>query len=83
MAEGGQLRNPATLEAQVRRMLADRRARALVDNFVGQWLSVRYVTTHEPDPVEFPYYDENLRRSFGSVDRKPLVDIARLVTDCP
>jgi len=57
----GQLRDPAALERQVRRMLADPRADALVANFAGQWLFLRELKNVRPDSPDF---DENLRRSF-------------------
>jgi hypothetical protein len=59
----GTLHEPAVLERQVRRMLADRRADALVANFAGQWLHVRNVETVQPDPDVFPF-DEHLRQAF-------------------
>ena len=63
-AVAGELRDPAVLEAQVRRMLADGRSRALVDNFAEQWLYLRDVDAKEPDPGFFPGFDENLRQAF-------------------
>src|SRR5262249_9834574 len=63
LAERGALQDPTVLERQVRRMLDDPRAEALVSNFVGQWLQLRNVDTVRPDPVIFPF-DEALRRSF-------------------
>jgi len=57
----GQLKNPAVLERQVRRLLADPRADALVSNFAGQWLFLRELKNVRPDSSDF---DENLRRSF-------------------
>jgi len=63
LAERGKLRNPAALERQVRRMLDDPRADALVSNFAGQWLQLRNVETVKPDPVIFPF-DEALRQAF-------------------
>ena len=62
-AEHGRLKDPAALEHQVRRMLDDRRADALVSNFAGQWLQLRNVETVKPDPLIFPF-DEALRQSF-------------------
>ncbi|MCY1046769.1 DUF1592 domain-containing protein [Corallococcus sp. bb12-1] len=60
-AEGGRLRDPAVLEAQVRRMLADPKARALVDNFAGQWLYTRALDFAQP---EARYgFDEPLRQA--------------------
>jgi hypothetical protein len=58
------LRDPKVLRLQVRRMLADPRSKALVDNFVGQWLYLRNVRTVIPDPLEFPEFDDNLRDAF-------------------
>ena len=63
-ATAGELRDPDVLEAQVRRMLADGRSRALVDNFAAQWLYLRDVEAQEPDPGFFPGFDENLRQAF-------------------
>jgi mono/diheme cytochrome c family protein len=63
LAEHGRLKDPAILERQVRRMLDDPRADALVSNFAGQWLHLRNVETVKPDPVIFPF-DEALRQSF-------------------
>ena len=62
-AARGRLSDPAERERQVRRMLADARSRALVDNFAGQWLSLRSVEGIAPDPNLFPDFDENLREA--------------------
>ena len=62
-AIGGRLSDPVERERQVRRMLADARSRALVDNFAGQWLSLRSVEGIAPDPNLFPDFDENLREA--------------------
>jgi hypothetical protein len=62
-AEHGELRDPAGIERQVRRMLADPRAEALVENFAGQWLYLRNLTGTRPDPPSFPDFDDNLRQS--------------------
>lgn len=64
IAERGELRDPGVLEEQVRRMIADARSRALVENFAGQWLSIRNVQGLAPDPNLFPGFDENLREAF-------------------
>ena len=64
VAARGELSDPAVLERQVRRMLADPRSRALVDNFAGQWLMLRNVRGFTPDPKIFPEFDENLREAF-------------------
>ena len=61
LAEEGVLSDPATLEQQVSRMLADTRSDAVVDNFFGQWLLVRNMRTAAPDPDAFLDFDENLR----------------------
>ena len=64
VAASGALSEPGVLERQVRRMLADGRAPALVDNFVSQWLTLRRVGGITPDPNLFPLFDENLREAF-------------------
>lgn len=61
LADAGRLQDPAELETQVERMLADPRAQALVDNFAGQWLYTRSVSTASPEPSLFPDFDEALR----------------------
>ena len=65
LAIGGDLSEPNVLEAQVRRMLADPRADALVENFTGQWLQLRNLEQRVvPDLLMFPDFDDNLRKAF-------------------
>uniref|UniRef100_A0A7C4LNN1 DUF1592 domain-containing protein n=1 Tax=Schlesneria paludicola TaxID=360056 RepID=A0A7C4LNN1_9PLAN len=61
LARQGQLHQPDVLASQARRMLLDPKARALVDNFAGQWLQLRDVAKITPDPERFPSFDEELR----------------------
>ena len=56
----GTLRNPAVLDGQVRRMLADPRASALADRFAAQWLRLQDLETIHPDPLLYPKYDHTL-----------------------
>lgn len=60
----GKLKTPAVLEQQVRRMLADDRSRALVNNFAEQWLYLRNLDSTNPDMRAFPDFDDNLRQAF-------------------
>jgi mono/diheme cytochrome c family protein len=64
LAEGGRLHQPAVLEGQVRRMLRDPKASALVENFAGQWLHVRNLQNIAPNTDEFPDFDNDLRDAF-------------------
>ena len=64
LAARGKLSDPAVLDAQVRRMLADRRSGALVTNFVGQWLRLRRLDGHQPSAQLFPNFDDSLRDAF-------------------
>ena len=64
LAKHDQLAKPAVLEAQVRRMLADPKADALVKNFAGQWLYLRNLEGMVPNSVGFPDFDDNLRQAF-------------------
>jgi len=61
LAEAGQLHLPGTLDAQVKRMLADSRSSALADNFAAQWLETRNLDVVTPDPRKFPEWDPELR----------------------
>ena len=62
LAIQGRLKNPAVLEQQVKRMLADERARALGANFAGQWLYLRNMESVKPVEDVFPDFDDNLRQ---------------------
>jgi hypothetical protein len=64
LAEQGKLKDSPVLDAQVRRMLADPKAKALVSNFAGQWLFLRNLQSARPDGKTFPDFDDNLRQSF-------------------
>jgi hypothetical protein len=64
LASQGKLRQPGTLEQQVRRMLADRRSSSLVTNFAEQWLYLRDLDTKRPNELLFPEFDESLRAAF-------------------
>ena len=66
LAIRGKLRDGKVFDQQVRRMLADPRAReALVSNFFSQWLQVRNVWLLTPDANrKFPWFDDNLRTAF-------------------
>ncbi len=64
VAAQGKLREPAVLEKEVRRMLADPKSAALISNFTGQWLSVRSLKTSEPVVNLFPDFDDNLRAAY-------------------
>jgi len=86
-AAAGRLRQPAVLDAQVRRMLADPKANALVENFAGQWLHIRNLQNIAPNTDEFPDFDNDLRDAFrretelffGSVAREDR-DVLDLMT---
>jgi len=60
----GKLKDPVFLDQQVRRMLADPRSDALVNNFAEQWLFLRDIEVKKPDELLFPDFDETLRDAF-------------------
>jgi hypothetical protein len=78
LAAKGKLRDPAVLQKQVRRMLADPKSEAMITNFTGQWLGLRSLKTSEPVVNLFPDFDDNLRAAylhetelfFGSIARQ-------------
>jgi hypothetical protein len=63
VATQGRLRNPAVLEAQVRRMLKHPKAEALAVNFAGQWLNLRGLDATSPLPLIYPDFDDPLRQA--------------------
>ena len=63
-AAAGKLKDPAVLERETRRMLADSRAESLVTNFAAQWLYLRDVEVKKPDLFLFRDFEEGLRESF-------------------
>jgi mono/diheme cytochrome c family protein len=75
----------ASLDAQIKRMLKDPKASALVDNFAMQWLQLRRLETHSPDPKLFPTFNATLRNAmiqetklfFGEIVRedRPVLDL--------
>jgi hypothetical protein len=62
-AIAGRLKQPAVLEHQVKRMLADPRSKTLVEDFVDQWLQTAKLAGLVPDSDAYPEFDENLRDS--------------------
>jgi mono/diheme cytochrome c family protein len=64
-AMAARLRQPGVLAAQVKRMVADERADALINNFTGQWLQLRNLESKvAPDLLMFPDFDDNIRKAF-------------------
>jgi mono/diheme cytochrome c family protein len=61
LASRHKLHDPAELEREVKRMLADPRSEALVTNFTGQWLNLRALQAWAPTPLLYPDFDDNLR----------------------
>ena len=77
VARQGKLRNPAVLNQQVRRMLADSRSDALVSNFAGQWLHLRNLKRVSPNPAEFPDFDETLRQAMQTETEMLFANVMR------
>ena len=63
MAGEGRLRQPAVLNAQIRRMLKAKKSEALIENFAGQWLQFKNIDVMKPDGDRFMDFDESLRHS--------------------
>ncbi len=63
LAAQKKLHEPAVLEQQVRRMLADARSAAVITNFAEQWLFLRNLKTVAPNLDTFPDFDDNLRQA--------------------
>jgi cytochrome c5 len=61
LAETNKLHDPAVLDAQLKRMMADKKAAAFAENFAGQWLEVRNLDSISPDPKKFPMWTADLK----------------------
>ena len=65
------------LDAQVRRMLKDPRASALVENFAVQWLQIGRLAGHTADTKTFPRWQPELRASMLEETRRFCGEIFR------
>lgn len=61
LAAKNKLHEDGVVQTQIRRMLADAKTQALVDNFVTQWLNLRLLDGVAPDPQVFPQFDAELK----------------------
>jgi hypothetical protein len=77
LAERRQLRSPAVLEAQVKRMLTDPKSSAMAENFAGQWLEIRNLDSIKPDPQKFPAWGPELRDAMKTETRMFFDEILR------
>jgi hypothetical protein len=76
-ASKGELRHSGVIEREVRRMLADPRAEALLDNFAEQWLGLRTLHELEPDAKAYPAFDSSLKDAFERETRLFLSSVMR------
>jgi hypothetical protein len=63
VARQGKLKDPAVLEQQVKRMIAHPKAKALTENFAGQWLNLRGLDSVAPVASLYPDFDDPLRQA--------------------
>lgn len=85
LAEQGKLREPAVIDAQVKRMLNDRKSMRFVDTFPGQWLQLDRLVASIPDMKEFKhfYYDTGYRASMHMMMEPLLLFEAVYLEDLP
>jgi mono/diheme cytochrome c family protein len=63
LANENKLHAPATLQAQLKRMLADPKGKQFIHNFLGQWLELRNLESHTVDTDRFPQFDDKMRNA--------------------
>jgi mono/diheme cytochrome c family protein len=78
LAASGRLSQPAVLEQQVARMLADPRAEVLATRFASQWLRLQDLDKLNPDVRYYPDFDEQLK---DAMRRETELFFANLVRD--
>jgi Protein of unknown function (DUF1592)/Protein of unknown function (DUF1588)/Protein of unknown function (DUF1587)/Protein of unknown function (DUF1585)/Protein of unknown function (DUF1595) len=61
VAEENRLHNPAVLDAQITRLIADPKSLAFAENFAGQWLEIRSLDAIKPDAKKFPEWSAELK----------------------
>ncbi len=76
-ADAGTLSDPAELDAQTRRMLADPRAEALATRFAAQWLRLQDLEKVHPDTYWFPDYDQQLADAMRRETELFFADVVR------
>lgn len=74
-AASGQLDGAEGIAAEVERMLASPKARAVVDNFGGQWLATRALSRAQPDATLFPEWNDALRDAMAEETRRVFAEI--------
>jgi Protein of unknown function (DUF1592)/Protein of unknown function (DUF1588)/Protein of unknown function (DUF1587)/Protein of unknown function (DUF1585)/Protein of unknown function (DUF1595) len=81
LAETNQLHQPAVLDAQVKRMIADPKSSAFAENFVGQWLETRSLDAVKRDEKKFPEWNTELKEAMRTETRMFFEAVMR--QDCP
>ena len=77
LAVKGQLKNKDVFRQQVERMLKDKRAKAVVQNFASQWLQLRALAKMQPDADLFPGVNAQLRNDMETETKLLVYDLIR------
>lgn len=77
LASKDALTNPVTLAKEAKRLLADPRSHTLGENFASQWLNLRKLNTSQPDPKQFPEFNEKLRAAMFTETRMFFESVVR------
>lgn len=81
LADAGTLHEPATLAAQVHRMVLDPKARGFIDAYAGQWLRTRALDDVNPDYALFPTWDDALKEAMREETHLYLQEFLQTQTD--
>ncbi len=88
-ARQNKLRDTSQLQRQIRRMIQDKRASQFIENFAGQWLTLRRLKDFQPNQESFPQWNEDIKalatfetlRFFAEVMRKDMSVLRLLDAD--
>jgi len=69
LADAGKLRQPKTLRDEVERMLKDPKSQRFIEDFLGQWLSLRKIAANDPDKKLYPEFSAYLQDSMIAESR--------------
>jgi hypothetical protein len=77
LADTGRLDDPATIDAEVRRMVADPKVQGFVESFAGQWLATRALEDVNPDYAYFPSWDDDLKAAMREETHQVFAELVR------
>lgn len=71
------LEDAGQLRKETSRLIASGRSREFINDFVAQWLQTDDLTDISPDPVQFPFFNEQFGNSINTEAQLLLLEVVR------